>query len=342
MKLWPDKLAGQLASGLDGVYLIAGDEPLLVQEAADQVREAARAEGFDERELHNVERGYDWSGLSLAGGTLSLFASRRLLELRLTKPLGVEGGKALTAFAQQRADDVLLLVVAPKLEFSSTKTKWYKELERVAAVVPVAPIEGPRLAEWVRRRMQARGLKPDRDAVQALVDREEGNLLACVQDIEKLLLLHGPGAIDADAVLAAVADNSRFDVFALSDAALQGRVDRVVRILASLRAEGVAEVLILWALSREARTLASVTAATEAGRSLDQVLAEPQRQVWAKRRPMVKAAAQRLGARRCRRLLQGAAQIDLAIKGADRGNAWDGLLKLAVGLASNARLPAGF
>lgn len=342
MKLWPEKLGAALAGGLDGVYLVAGDEPLLVEEAADQVRQAARAAGFDERERHDIDRGYDWSSLRVAGGTLSLFASRRLIELRLSKPLGAEGGKALTEFAEQRTDDVLLLAVAPKLEFSSTRAKWYKALEQAVVLVSVMPVEGPQLAGWVRRRMEARGLQPDRDAVQALVEREEGNLLACVQDIEKLLLLRGPGPIDADTVLAAVADNSRFDVFALSDAALQGRVDRVVRILASLRAEGVAEPLILWALSRELRTLARVAAASEAGNSLDRVLADPKLMVWNKRRPMVKAAVQRLGLPRCRRLLQGAARIDQAIKGADPGNAWDGLLKLAVGMATNVRLPAGF
>jgi DNA polymerase-3 subunit delta len=342
LKLWPDKLGPHLAAQQERSYVIAGDEPLLVQEAADQVRAAARKRGFDEREVHDVDRHYDWSGLMMATGTLSLFATRRLIELRLSKPLGVDAGKALTAFATQGADDVVVLVVAPKLEFSSTKTKWYKALEQAAVVVPITPIDGSRLADWVGRRMAARGLQPDRGAVQALVEREEGNLLACVQDIEKLLLLHGPGPIDSDAILAAVADNSRFDVFALSDAVLQGRVDRVVKILAALRAEGIAAPIVLWALSRELRTLTTIAAQVDGGRPLDQVLANPKLRIWQKQRPMVKKAFQRLGPRRCRRLLQGAAQIDLAIKGAAPGNEWDGLLKLAVGMASNVRLPAGF
>jgi DNA polymerase-3 subunit delta len=356
LKIPADRLAQQLNGPLQRVYVIAGDETLLVQEAADQVRKAVRKQGFDEREVAAVEARYDWSALKLATGTLSLFASKRLIELRLSRPLKVEGGKALTAAAASSADDTVILVVAPRFESASTRAVWYKALEKAVVLVALYPLEESQLPRWVSQRMQARGLQPSADAVDVLVQRSEGNLLACSQDIEKLLLLHGSGPLDAEAVIEAVSDNARFDVFALGEAALQGRSQRVVRIMAALRSEGVAPPLILWSLSRELRTLALLHGEQATGRSLNEVLADRKFQVWPKRRPMVQGALQRNGMRRCRALLQGAARIDRMIKGADspmtlsgrrsrdadQAMVWDALLALSVGLASSGRPPIGF
>lgn len=356
MKIAAENLAQQLEGPLQRVYVIAGDETLLVQEAADKVRQAARRQGFDEREVEAVEARYDWSGLALATGTLSLFASKRLLELRLGKSLKAEGGKALAAAAANAADDTVILVVAPKFESAGTRSVWFRALEKVAVLVLVYPVDEAQLPRWVQQRMQARGLQPSADAVDVLVQRSEGNLLACSQDIEKLLLLHGSGPLDAEAVIAAVSDNARFDVFALGEAALQGRSERVVRIMAALRSEGVAAPLILWSLSRELRTLALMHGEQAAGRSINEVLGDRKFQVWPKRRSMVQGALQRLGPRRCRALLSGAARIDRMIKGADspmtlagkrsrdadQAMVWDGLLALGIGLASTGRPPIGF
>ena len=356
MKLFPNQLGKHLEAPLQRVYVVAGDEVLLVQEAADQIRAAARKQGFDERELQSVEARHDWSGLAMATGTLSLFASKRLLELRLSRPLGVEGGKALTVAAEAAADDTVILVVGPRIDGKSNKTAWYRKLEKAAVLITVYPIGETELPGWLRQRMIARGLTPDRDAVEMLVERGEGNLLACVQDIEKLLLLHGSGPIDAQAVIDAVSDNARFDIFALGEAALQGRTERVVRILGALRAEGVAEPLVLWALSKETRALASMAGEIAGGRAITEVIADRKYQVWPKRRPMVQNALQRLGPRRCRGLLQRAARIDGMIKGAEasvsgtlrrntdaeKAMVWNALLALGVGLASKGRPPISF
>ena len=362
MKLNANQLGGQLDGPLQAVYLIAGDETLLVQEAADQVRRAARAQGFDEREVHPVEARYDWSGLALATGTLSLFASKRLLELRLSRPPGMEAGKALTIAAESATDDTVILVTSPRLESKSTRTAWYRKLEKAAVLVPIYAIDEEKLPAWVRQRMIARGLQPDAAAVAVLVERSEGNLLACVQDIEKLLLLYGDAAnngviaIGAEAVVDAVADNARFDIFALGEAALQGRSGRVTRILGALRAEGIAAPLVLWSLSREIRTLALMGDEMQRGRSMNQVIGERKYQVWPKRRPMVQGALQRLGPRRCRQLLLAAMRIDGMIKGTDSvafaGNrrntqaentmVWNALLALGTGLAAKGRPPVSF
>ena len=342
MKVWPEKLEQHLAGGLGHAYVVAGDEPLLRQEAADQVRNAARAAGFDERELHDVDARYDWSSLAVASGNLSLFATRRLLELRLSKPLGVEGGKAVKAFCDQAADDTLLLLIAPKIDGKATRTAWYKALEKGAAVIPIYPVDGDKLMDWVERRLRLKGLQPEPAAVRLLAEREEGNLLACVQDIEKLALLHDPGPITADQVAEAVSDNARFDVFALGDAALGGQMERVVRILATLRGEGVATVLVLWVLSKELRTLAAMQADMAGGKSLDQVLGDRRYQVWPKRRAMVADALRRVSPGRCRRLLEWAARIDGDIKSSAPSAPWDGLLALGVGLAARGRPPLRF
>ena len=193
MKVHANQLGAQLRGPLQRVYVIAGDEALLQQEAADQVRQAARAQGFDEREVQPVEARYDWSALALATGTLSLFASKRLLELRLVRPLGVEAGKALTAAAAAAADDTVILVTSPRIESKSTRAVWYRKLEQAAVLVPIYAVDEDKLPGWVQQRMVARGLRPEQGAVEVLVERSEGNLLACVQDIEKLLLLYGGG-----------------------------------------------------------------------------------------------------------------------------------------------------
>ena len=356
MKVPAERLPQQLNGPLQRVYVIAGDETLLVQEAADHLRQAARRQGFEEREVAAVEARYDWSGLALATGTLSLFASKRLLELRLAKPLKADGGKALTVAATASADDTVILVVAPRFESASTRAVWYRALEKAVVLVPVYSVDEAQLPRWVQQRMQARGLQPSADAVDVLVQRSEGNLLACSQDIEKLLLLHGSGPLDAEAVIDAVSDNARFDVFALGEAALQGRSERVARILVALRREGVGAPLVLWSLSRELRALALIHGEQASGRRLNEVLSDHKFQIWPKRRSMVQNALQRLGPRRCRALLRGAARIDRMIKGgdspvslagrrsrdADEAMVWDGLLALGIGLASTGRPPIGF
>lgn len=337
MKVRFEQLAGMLDKPLAPVYLLGGDEPLQLGEAADAVRAAARAQGYSERQVLHVETGFDWQSLLAEAGNLSLFAERRLLDLRLPsgKP-GDGGAKALTTYAAQPPEDILLLITCARLDSAQQRSKWFTALERVGVVVQIWPVEATRLPAWITRRMQARGLTPSPAAAALLADHVEGNLLAAAQEIDKLCLLNATGALDADAVADAVADSARFDVFTLADAALSGDAARSARVLYGLRAEGIEPVLILWALARELRTLATLAFAREHGEPLETAMRRLR--VWDRRKPLITQALKRYSAAHWRAALVRAGRSDRVIKGMVPGNTWDELLQLVEIMAGRALL----
>ena len=329
MKLRADALSGHLSGTLAPVYLVGGDEPLLVDEAADQIRRAARAKGFEERERHVAATGFDWDGLAAGGANLSLFASRRLVELRLpTGKPGQKGGRVLTEMAQNPPEDTCLVVLTPKLAREQLSSKWVKSVEKHGVLVQIWPVPLGQLPRWIEQRMRARGLEPSGDAVAILADRVQGNLLAADQEIEKLRLAHGDGPVDGAAVARSVADSARFDVFALGDSALLGDTARAMRILDGLRSEGVEGTLIVWAMTREVRTLCAILAAVESGTTLERAMAA--QRVWSNRTTMVARAARRLRrSATAYRLLALCAQCDAAVKGQMYGvDPWERLTAL--------------
>ena len=339
MQIKPEQLKAQLRQGLAPIYFVSGDEPLLVQEAADAIRAAARQAGCSEREVHHVESGFDWQGFLQSGDALSLFADRKLMELRLpTGKPGDAGSKALQAYAERPGEDNVLLIISGKLEANARKSKWYKALDQAGAMVTVWPMDVKQLPGWAMRRMKDKGLQPSQEAVALLVERVEGNLLACAQEIEKLLLLHGPGPIDVDQVAAGVADSSRFDIYKLVDGALQGDAVRTTRIIHALKGEGVEPVLVLWALSREIRAMAGMAFEIAQGGRGEQVLAK--HRVWEKRKPLVRAGLKRHPLPQWQAMLECCAEIDAMNKGGRPGNVWDELLALSLWLGGVRLLPA--
>lgn len=332
MRLRPEQLAPHAAKPLLPIYLVSGDEPLQLSEVVDALRGAARAQGYSEREVLQVEAGFDWGTLAAAGSNLSLFAERKIIELRLPsgKP-GDAGAKALTAYAAEPSPDNLLLISCGKLEKQQQNSKWFKALEDAGAVVQVWPVEPRALPGWIRQRLQVRGLQPTAEAAQLLAERVEGNLLAAAQEVEKLALLYGSGALDVEQVRTAVADSARYDVFELADAALGGDGARCARIVEGLRGEGEEPVLILWALVREVRALALIAAGQAAGTALETLF--QQQRVWDKRKPLYQAALKRHNLRRWRALLRRAARLDRICKGAEPGNPWDELLQFSLLMA---------
>lgn len=339
MQIRPEQLEQHLKRELAPIYFVYGDEPLLVQEACDVIRAQARAAGCTEREVYSVESGFDWQAFLQAGDSMSLFADRKLVELRMpTGKPGDAGAKALAEYAARPAPDNVLLIMAGKLEAAARKSKWHQALENVGVVVPIWPLEVKQLPAWVSRRMQARGLKPTTEAVTLLVERVEGNLLACAQEIEKLALVHGVGPIDVEQVTNSVANSSRFDAFTLVDAALEGDAVRVTRILDSLRLEGVESILVLWAITRELRLMADCAQAMQRGQFVDGALAASK--VWDKRKPLMRSGLQRHKPLVWRRLLQRAGGIDQLIKGGRAGNVWDELLELSLWIGGVRLHPA--
>jgi DNA polymerase-3 subunit delta len=332
MRLDPTQLDTALERGLAPVYLLFGDEPLQLREAADAVRKAARDRGFSERTCLDAEGQFDWAALRHAASSLSLFAERRLIEVRLAGDgVGRDGGEAIRAFCAAAADDTLLLLIAPKLDWKSLSSKWAQTLDALGVIVQVREPQGQRLHQWLRGRLQRAGFTPGADAVALLAERVEGNLLAAAQEIEKLKLLREPGPLDAEALLAAVADNARYDLFDLTDAAIAGDRARTDRVLRALAAEGTAAPLVLWVLARELRKLAAIGFALAQRGDTDAVLRE--HKVTQYRRDQVLAAARRLPLQALWALLARCADADLAVKGRSDADPWRVLAEVADGLA---------
>jgi DNA polymerase III subunit delta len=333
MRLKPEQLSRHLEQGLAPVYLFAGDEPLQLMEAADAVRAAARARGYTEREVFTADKGFDWGQLEAASDSLSLFAERRILEVRLpTGKPGTQGAKVLEGYAVRPAEDTLLMVEAGKLDKGAQNSRWVKALEQAGVMIQVWPLTLAETAGWIARRLRSRGLQPDDQAVRLLAERVEGNLMAAAQEVEKLALLRGEGPLDAEGVLEAVSDAARYTIYDLADAGLAGDTARAVHVLNGLHGEGVDPVLILWALTREVRQLTDIAEKMDAGMPAAQAM----KSVWAKRQPLVRKALSRRRYPAWRRLLAMCAHTDRVIKGQAAGSAWDELLQLVMGLSGRA------
>lgn len=328
MRLKPEQLSSHCAKTFLPVYVISGDEPLQLLEAADTVRAAAKRHGFAERQVMEVGRGFDWSSLAQEADSLSLFAERKLIDLRMSPKPGDAGAKALSAYCERVPEDTALLITCGKLDRSAQRSKWVQALESAGALIQIWPVEARNLGDWVQRRMRDRGLQPTREAATLLADRVEGNLLAAAQEIDKLALLHGEGRIGPDAVAAAVSDSSRFDVFGLVDSALAGDAARVARMFAGLRVEGVAPALVSWALGREVRVLAGMAAELKGGDGVESVLTR--HRVWDRRKPLLRGALKRHGPEAWHGLVLASGRCERLAKGAAAGNPWDELLQLAL------------
>jgi len=331
MQLQPEKLSQHLKQGLASSYLVSGDEPLLVQEAVDAIRSQCRAVGIEEREVIDVAGSDDWQQLLHSAGSLSLFASRKLIEVRVPsgKP-GAEGSKVLQTYLEQDSDDVLL-IISGKIDKQSLKSKWYTALDRCGVVMPIWPVSATALPGWIQERIQARGMTCERDAAQLLADKVEGNLLAANQEIDKLLLLVTEATITIDIVMDAVADSARYDSFGLVDTALRGQVAQALRQLRGLRAEATPAPQILWALAREVRSLAALQASINQGQSVQNAM--QQQGVWRSRMSWVQHALQRHNTASLARLQSLTLAVDGAVKSYLPGDPWVLLEQLVVLLA---------
>jgi len=337
VKVYADKLQAQLAKGLAPIYVIAGDEPLLTGEVADSVRAAAREQGFDERDSHTVVNAaqFKWEDCFRGLANLSLFASRKIVEIRLPngKP-GREGGAALTTLAQDPPPDNLFLIHLPKLDGTSKKAKWAKTLEGAGVWVDVYPPEPQQLPRWLSARAQQAGITLDAEAAQALAMRTEGNLLAAQQELNMLALLMPGETVTAEHIAGSVADGARFDLFQLSDAAVGQDVRRALRVLHGLRREGTADPLISWALAREAVRLSDMWVDLQNGASADKVFAK--HRIWKKQQAAYHRALKAHNRASLERMVARAGFTDRAVKGAEGVTPLTALLELVLLIARPA------
>lgn len=344
MEVTPDQLVAQLDKGpLKPAYLIAGAEPLLVLEAADALRAAARRDGIAEREVFEAGAGQrepDWDALSASFNAPSLFASRRLVELRLpTGKPGKDGGAVIADFCANPPADVILLVTAGEWSRQHGGA-WSEAIGRVGRIAIAWPVKPHELPGWIERRLRSRGFSPDRDAVAFLAERVEGNLLAAAQEIDKLALLlcggdatetRGGRPLDAATLQSLVADASRYDVFRLVDAAMNGQAPMVLRVLAGLRAEGEAVPALLGMIVMELQRGAALARVQSRGGNL--AAAFKAQRIWDAKQPMYRRALQRHLPESWDGLLAQAGLVDRMAKGRAPGDAWLALERLMLALA---------
>jgi DNA polymerase III subunit delta len=326
------QLERHLAERLAKVYLVAGDEPLLVDEALEQVRAAAMRAGFTSRELHTADRSFRWVDLLAGADNLSLFATRKIVEIRLATPKpGEQGASTIAELCEREDPDTLVIVaVSEKLDSAATRSSWVKAIEEHGVRVEIWPIERKELPRWIQQRAAAQRLKLTNAAAQSLAERVEGNLLAADQEIKRLALTAAGREVDEAEVLEFVANNSRFDVFGLADAVLAGETGRAFKILSGLRAEGVHPVQISWVLNRDISLLARLEYAVRHGDNLDGALLRSG--VWQRRQPLVRQALAKFKAQRLKALLAEAAHVDAALKGVFPAEPWTTLTDLLVAL----------
>jgi DNA polymerase III subunit delta len=344
MQIRADQLAAQLKKGLRPLYTVWGDEALLAQEAGDAVRAAARASGCTERQVHTVAGAhFDWSGLLGASQSMSLFAERQLIEIRIPsgKP-GKDGSEALQRYCSTLSDDVVTLVQLPRLDRTQQGSAWFTALDGAGLMVRVDSIERGALPQWIAQRLAAQGQRcqdgvAGQQTLAFFADRVEGNLLAAHQEVQKLGLLYPAGELSFEQVETAVLNVARYDVFKLGVAVLSGQVARALRMLDGLRAEGEAAVLVHWTLADDIRALKRVKDATAAGKPLPMALREAR--VWGEKERMFERVVPQLSAATVAELQQAAHVCDGLVKGLKHpawpDDPWDGLRHLVLMLVQH-------
>lgn len=340
MLLKGEQLAAHLERELRPLYVLYGDEPLLVLEAADVIRAKARQKGYSEREVLTVLPHFDWGALLAAGGNLSLFGDKKLIDLRIpTGKVGKEGGAALQQWCQHLSPDNLLLITLPDLDWREEKAVWFTALVNAGVAIKLMAPPQAELPGWIAGRLRRQQQGADLESLKFIAERVEGNLLAAHQEIQKLGLLYPTGQLSLAQVREAVLNVARYDIDGLREALLAGDLARLMRTLDGLMQEGEAPPLVLWAMSEEIRALTTIRAGIDAGKSVDQLLKDAK--VWGPRANPVKKALQRLSTAALEAALQHAGQIDRLAKGIGQGNIWEEFLRLGLRLCPASKTKQG-
>ena len=330
MRISIDQLSINLKKSLEAVYLLTGDEPLQIAEAADEIRLAAKQAGYINREIISIDKGTEWQQLTEAGESLSIFSDYKLIDLRFpsAKP-GLEGSKVLQQYCQHLPENTILLITAGKVETAATKSVWFQALDKAGIVIQIWPLQGEALVKWLQQRSQRRGIVIDTDALKMLTGRIEGNLLAAAQEVEKLYILHGQNRITKAMIESEVASNTRFDVFNLNDALLAGQLNRALHIVHDLKAEDTPMPVVIWAISREVRMLYLMKVKTVEGTSLDALF--KRFNIWDNKRKLaVQSALGRLKDTDLQAILLLCVKTDKQAKGQLAGDSWESLWQICL------------
>lgn len=333
MKIYPEQLGAQLSKTPAPVYLITGDEVLLANEARDQISQHLEKLDFSERQAFFVERGFDWQQLQDASANLSLFANKKIIELKIPNAALIKMGKdALNQYCQQPPADTVLIITCPKLEKAQQNANWYKAMNQIGIIITIWPLPPTMLPAFVDKRLKQHQLIADQEGVRLLINANEGNLLALSQTINKLALFYPAGKITAAQIASTLNDNARYNVFSLADAVEAGNAIRALRILTTLEQEGSEPTLILWSLTRSLRKLSELSHARQARQPAEGIFRKYQ--VFPKQQTVVERASQRHRTEKWLTLLSDCAVLDQQIKGATNGNYWQQFKQIIIDASS--------
>ena len=341
MRITTEQLQAHLGRGIQPLYTVFGDETLLAIEAADRIRTTLRTHGYSEREVLVVEPGFKWSDLANAASSQSLFAARKVLEMRIpTGKPGTEGSAALQRFCEKLPQDTVTLVQLPAMDWRAQKSSWFDALESAGVCVEARAVARKALPQWIAGRLKAQQQDADAETLAFVAERVEGNLMAAYQEVQKLALLFPPGRLAHDQVREAVLDVARYDVFDLGVALLEGDPLRLARMVEGLRGEGAAPPLALWALTEEIRVIGRIVSGTSAGKPIaalmrDARIRDPAHQ------SLMQANHRRYTMTQVTDALRHAAYVDRMIKGLCRGDVWDELLQLALRFGTQRKAATG-
>ena len=327
MKLTVNNLAKHLQQLLP-VYLIFGDEPLLVNETHDCILTQAKKIGFQHHvRLTTNDQGFSWEQLFSASQHLSLFSNKTIIDFTVTngKP-GKQGSKVLCDYLQRTHSDVILLITMPRLDNTSQRSKWFKAIDQHGAVIPIWPINNERLPQWLKQRINHEKMTIEADALAFFASMVEGNLLAAQQALEKIKLVSTEKHITLTLLKDILADNAHYDIFQWVDACLMGNTSRQTTILQHLRAEGIEAVLVLWAIARELRLLTALTYHAEKGTLNESTF--KQLGIPAFRQQFIRKVMQSFHYATCQQLLVKLTRIDRTIKGITLADTWHALHEL--------------
>lgn len=331
MQINTEKLASHCANTLLPIYIVGGQEPLLIAEACDIIRKSARKAGFENREVYHIDKQFDWSVISSSAQEMSLFGDKKLIEIRLdsSKP-GDKGARALNKLCNQLSTDNLIIVQCGKLEKATKNSKWFKTIEKHGGSVVTWPIKSQQLVSWLHKRLQQNGFETSLDTANTLANRVEGNLLAAAQEIEKLKLRFDAGPISNEVILESVTDNTKYSIFTLIDHSIAGKTAKSLQMLSKARLEGIEIHVIAASFTRELRTLCHAAEALHNGDNVERILNHYR--IFDSRKGLVSNAIRRLNHNKLKRCLALIQRIDAACKGYGQGDPWLGVQQLIVQL----------
>ncbi len=328
MKLRANQLKQHVErAGPQSLYIVSGEEPLLIQETCDTLRALIKAAGYLEREVYPADNNFNWHAVLESANSMSLFGDRKLIEIRQDKTKFEDSAKkALSDYLERPNPDTVILIILPKLEKAFTSTKWFTAIENIATHIQIWPMETRELPAWIDARMRTNGMIPSREAVTLLAERVEGNLLAAAQEIEKLRLLVGTGNIDAQAIAQAVTDHARYNIYDLVDQAIDRQTEHALKMLYFCRASGEEPPVLLWAFAKELRTLTAIQYQAQKGAQLAKLFQDFR--IWDKRKPIVQRALSKQPLTQLETALQLIARIDRSVKGWAAGDVWEAMAAL--------------